>query len=286
MLGKNGLLVALLPVLVVALASPDASARRRGMHFGQSDEMVCLVDMPSVGPEGEELCLAAHNAYYALIGGLYSTSELVIAAKSADVYDAYYPLPTGNDLSSLQASGVLPDPLPTYDRPISDYISGYSLWFMILVMVAAYFAIGRAGRRRATRDDPQVLMGTMLRVLIAAMLADGTIHEHEKETIRLIYRKTTGLDLNESDFKRMILEIAHDKTDIEVQMQKVRSRITPDSKGLVVRDALMILCADGHVADAEKTFLTKVARGLALSEKQFEAVIAGASPGARGSVRA
>ena len=50
----------------------------------------------------------------------------------------YYPMPTGKDLSDLQAEGVLPEPLPPYSISTVDYALGYSLWIFLGLVVLFY----------------------------------------------------------------------------------------------------------------------------------------------------
>lgn len=60
----------------------------------------------------------------------------------------YLPLPEGARLQTLQANGFLPKPLPPFHLRFGDYLVGYALWWVLLLIVLLRSLIRRARERR------------------------------------------------------------------------------------------------------------------------------------------
>lgn len=116
-----------------------------GMMFGTQDDLSCIVDIPLTGPNSEALCLGFRVSMHFFVGGIYTKDEGYILKIKAE--KAYYPMPAGDDLAQLQASSMIPTPLPSYSVPVWDYLFGYSLWIIIGVM-GAVFGIKHALTKR------------------------------------------------------------------------------------------------------------------------------------------
>jgi hypothetical protein len=59
----------------------------------------------------------------------------------------FYNMPTGEELARLQRSGFLLSPLPDYQPGFLDYLVGYSLWLVVLLIVGG-FALDHWRKRR------------------------------------------------------------------------------------------------------------------------------------------
>jgi hypothetical protein len=115
--------------------------------FGKEEKLTCIVDVPLKGPKDEALCVAYKTTMYALFAPAYFHDDgYVLALKGGG--NEYYPLPRGAELSTLQASGSLPNPLPPYQIPLLDYAFGYLLWSALALGVGLTYVGDRLKARR------------------------------------------------------------------------------------------------------------------------------------------
>lgn len=107
-----------------------------GYMFGKEEKLHCIADVKLVGPQQEPLCIAYKTTMYAVLAPAYFRDDgYVLAVKRAG--NEYYPIPQGADLTALQASGELPNPLPPYQIPTFDYVFGYILWSALAIGIGA-----------------------------------------------------------------------------------------------------------------------------------------------------
>ena len=103
-----------------------------GYMFGKEEKLHCIVDVPLKGPKDEALCVAYKTTMYAVFAPAYFHDDGYVLVLKGGGND-YYPMPTGTELATLQASGSLPSPLPPYHIPPLDYAFGYLLWGALVV---------------------------------------------------------------------------------------------------------------------------------------------------------
>jgi len=129
---KNIILILAFAILVPNLAS----ARRIGGLFGKSENIKEIIDLKAKGPNGEDIYLAYKTSGYYFFMGAYMSDEgyvLGIRGKSS-----YYPL-NKNQIITYQESGLLPKPLPEYKIPFTDWLWGFALWILLLVLAVIWF---------------------------------------------------------------------------------------------------------------------------------------------------
>src|SRR6185295_19227686 len=115
--------------------------------FGKEEKLHCIVGVPLKGPKDEELCVAYKTTMYAVFAPAYFHDDGYVLALKGGA-NGYYPLPEGNGLATLQASGDLPNPLPAYQIPALDYAFGYLLWGALVVGVGFTYVGERFKARR------------------------------------------------------------------------------------------------------------------------------------------
>jgi hypothetical protein len=112
------------------------------IYFGTQDS---IKEIQPITGTNYMLCHKHHSYYF--FGGLYLLDDGYVLQEKV-VYEKisqalkpakYLPL-TPEKIIELQQAGVLPNPLPAYSIPISDYISGYSFWGF-LMLVAIYLLV-------------------------------------------------------------------------------------------------------------------------------------------------
>jgi hypothetical protein len=105
-----------------------------GLLFGAQDQLDCLTNTTFEGPHGEQLCLASHISLYFFGAGVYVSDEGYVLKDKGE--SSYYKT-TPDQLKALQAEGTIPTPLPPYQISTFQYLFGYSLWILLLVMAVA-----------------------------------------------------------------------------------------------------------------------------------------------------
>lgn len=119
--------------------------------FGRDDSIECITPIAVKGVEGEDLCLAYKTSTLFIGAGVYLRDEGYVLGLSNSWY---YPMPEAAQLKSMQAQGLIPDPLPGYSVPLWKYGIGYSLWILIAVMVA-FGMWSSARKKRRLREDAE-----------------------------------------------------------------------------------------------------------------------------------
>lgn len=108
------------------------SAKRGGGIFGKSERIVDISDVDIKGPNGEELYLAYKTTKVFFIMGVYMSNDgYVLGIKKS--FNSYYPLSEAK-IKELQKSGALPAVLPSYKIPFSEWLWGFSLWILGVII--------------------------------------------------------------------------------------------------------------------------------------------------------
>ena len=142
--------------LVLALfLAVFASEARAWTPFGTVDHIQRIEDVPLTTPEGDALYLAYKTSTVFFIGGVYFSNDgYVLGLRSSPKH--YVDMPPPTLLATFQKEGRLPNPLPPYHLGLMDYLVGYSLWLVLVPIVALYVGtlVVLRGRRRRHRVRP------------------------------------------------------------------------------------------------------------------------------------
>lgn len=132
----------LILILALAMLVPNlVSARRIGGLFGKSESIEEIIDLENKGPNGEDIYLAYKtNGYYFFMGAYMSDEGYVLGIRGTS---SYYPLDE-TQIKAYQESGLLPKPLPSYKIPLVDWLWGFALWILLLVIAIIWFFPKRA----------------------------------------------------------------------------------------------------------------------------------------------
>lgn len=119
--------------------------------FGTVEHISQLEDVGLTTPGGDALYLGHKTSTLYFIGGIYVRDDGYVLGLRANPKH-YVDMPPPDLLANFQKQGQLPDPLPAYHLGIADYLAGYSLWIVVVPLIAAYlyfhFFVRGGGRRR------------------------------------------------------------------------------------------------------------------------------------------
>jgi hypothetical protein len=105
-----------------------------GILLGLDEKIRCIAPTNIKDANDTGLCLAHKTTAHMLGGGIYLTDDgyvLAIGPTNGAEASSYYDL-TAQDISTYQAQGLLPTPLPEYAVSVRDYVWGYSLWPILI----------------------------------------------------------------------------------------------------------------------------------------------------------
>ncbi len=130
-------------IIFIVISIPNiAFARKGGGLFGKNERVQKIIDLDGKGPNGEEVFLAHKTtSYYFLMGAYLSDDGYVLGIRGK--FGSYYPL-NEEQINQYQKSGFLPTPLPKYEIPLMDWVWGFALWIMLLVIAVIWFFPSKA----------------------------------------------------------------------------------------------------------------------------------------------
>jgi hypothetical protein len=137
-----------LGILFGVFSASPANAYR----FGNSEDINFIQDVGVTGPKGEKLFLAYKTSTFNFVAGANITDDGYVLGVKGDS-KRYFHMPTGAEFDRLQASGLLPKPLPPYKLSFFDYLMGYLLWVITLIIGLWYLVAWL--RKRGKPADPE-----------------------------------------------------------------------------------------------------------------------------------
>ena len=136
-----------------------SQARGFGGYFGTQDRIKCILPIKDEKPAGEKPAIwTAQNvnspknslchkySMFFVVAGVYLQDDGYVLAEGDDAY-RYVPLDSAK-IKEFQEKGLLPDPLPGYTIPLSQYLIGYSLWILLFSLIIGSIAWYRFKRWR------------------------------------------------------------------------------------------------------------------------------------------
>ncbi|MEZ5691496.1 MAG: hypothetical protein R3D71_07520 [Rickettsiales bacterium] len=139
---KN-MLVILLSIFVISLPT---SAYAGKMRFGDDHHIRKLMDVDFSVKDGEKIYLGHMVTIKFFILGVYVKDDGYVLGVVSEP-GKYYPL-NKEKLDKLQQEGFLPKELPKYKLEVADYIFGYSLYILIIVIALWSYVSSKIKRRR------------------------------------------------------------------------------------------------------------------------------------------
>lgn len=261
-------LAALAIVAATAVLAGTEPAGAAKLRFGSDETLTRYADTGiRVGGDLLSLCYKATTQWF--IAGVYTTDEAVLCDAAGK---RYWPLPAGDQLKQLQQRGLLPDPLPRYERPIIEYAFGYSLWVVIGVLV-----LGGVASRLLTSSQNGKALGrhkTLVRRVMAETLdarpgADG----RAEAAARAVYERVFGESLAAGTFAEDRTWVAGNQDAYRAYFGAMAKNVDPGLKALLLRIATALTFELGRADDAGWTFLVGLATRLGLDETTVTSIV-------------
>jgi tellurite resistance protein len=116
------------------------------------------------------------------------------------------------------------------------------------------------------------------RVMVLMMLVDRRIEESELIAIGEVFHTVTGRELTRKDIQREVLIARSKEEDLEAYLDGLLGRLNDDGKQLVVRAAMLIAKADGHLDPSEVDLLHRIGTRLELPKMIIKDLMASNRP--------
>jgi len=114
------------------------------LRFGKDETVTCIVDVDVTVGAHQPACLAYKFSTYWVGAGVYLKDDGYVLRTRTDG-NSYYELPPGAAERTLEG---LPHPFPAYSIPVGHYLGGYSLWLVLIVMIAWWAGVRWMRKRK------------------------------------------------------------------------------------------------------------------------------------------
>lgn len=247
----------------------EAQAKRAGGVWGHSEQMSLIAPTDIQDDTGQTLALChLTKKNHVLFAGIWRSSIGYVLAPNGCDSDSYYSL-SAERLEIGKLTGNFPSELP--DQPemsTADMISGFWGLGAFAILLGAILLKSRAraqrkAQRYAAMGDVQPAALQAMDAMCHAAKADGRLDPSEIAMMADIAKQMTGDVFDEARIRSMFDMTEAKPTD--AQFAAFGKGLTAEQKRLVMRAALMIVGADGTLANDENIFVQKLARGLSIS---------------------
>ncbi len=118
-------------------------------------------------------------------------------------------------------------------------------------------------------QDVAATYTALLRCMVSMAVADGTVDEAEIKTIRRAFKALTGEGIGNDFVSEVVESVYESNTNIEIELSRVRSILTPDLKEKILKASFYILAADGIMDADEEELMSQIRKGLGYSIIRF-----------------
>jgi hypothetical protein len=252
----------------ILLPAISTSAFAAKLRFGDEDTLTVYAET-NVRAGADKLSLCYKATTFWLLAGVYTTGEVVLCNQART---RYWPLPTGDKLAELQRAGQIANPVPTYERPVIEYIFGYSLWILIGGLAVG----GVLGRH--LRKTSAVAAGKRIRVLAKRIIAEVIDARPEAAAAahaaaHAVYESAFGEALDRADFDRERSWIRSNLRAYHAYFEVVAKRIDAPMKDFLLRIAATLTVNLGRADEAGWVTLIALARRLGVGDDAVGKII-------------
>lgn len=257
---------------LVSLPDP-AEARRGGSEY---QELLFVADTKIV-EEGVpfSLCHLVNSRSAFGISFFRGVETYALAENKCDT-TAYY-LMSPEDIAEAKALGMIDANVPNEPKlATSDMVMGHIGWLLVLGVLV--YAGVTANNSRKRRQERQGMMGeaspaaiAVLDAMCHAAKADGHIDSSEVAAIADAAERMTGEKFDPNQVAKMA-KMAEDKPSDKDFKRLVKGRTAPEFD-VMMRGVLMVVAADGRLADAEQQFVGELAQAMKMSGDQVQTIL-------------
>ncbi|MEM6687156.1 MAG: TerB family tellurite resistance protein [Bacteroidota bacterium] len=109
--------------------------------------------------------------------------------------------------------------------------------------------------------------------MVLVMLADGEIDPNEKDQVLKIINKFGTNDLNMAQLDAYITQVQRENEDVTTYLKGVASSLNEHGKETVIKCALSVAAADGHIDDSELDLIAEMAQAMEMSKSHYKGIL-------------
>ncbi len=109
--------------------------------------------------------------------------------------------------------------------------------------------------------------------VVLMMLADGEIDDREKDVVLQVINKFSHNDIVMSQLDEYIAKAQQQPEDVGTYLKKVAPRLNGHGKEIVIKCALSVAAADGHIDDSEIALLQQMASALDMTDSHVKGIL-------------
>lgn len=258
--------IALCLILSGLLVSP-ASARR--YRHGADEALHVIVKTGVVSSDGAALFVCYKAYTYYLLAGLYTTDELVLCEGESK---RYWVLPPATELAGMQKAGLIPDPLPTYTRPVMDYVIGYSFWLILAALLPLSLLL-KQRKKSATKLDDTILRSATRRIM--ARMIVGSHHGIQNGTAlaHQIFAKLFNEPMRDEEFGADLEWVRDEPAAYDGFIAAAGRKFNGPTKLGLLRVAAAIVMVDGTLEHHEEEAITQLADRFGVSQSDTRGIV-------------
>lgn len=114
----------------------------------------------------------------------------------------------------------------------------------------------------------------MKHCMVLIMLADGEIDDNEMKTVQRIINKFGHNDLTLDELAKYTDEVQKNPENISTYLKKVTPSLNEHGKEVIIKCALAVAGADGHIDDSELDLIKEMADVMEMSASHLKGIFA------------
>lgn len=115
----------------------------------------------------------------------------------------------------------------------------------------------------------------MRHTMVMIMLADGEIDENEMVTVHQIINKFGHNDMSMEELKTYVEEVESYYEGVHTYLHKITPSLNEHGKELMIKCALAVASADGHIDDSEMRLIHEMSQAMEMSPSHFKGILQG-----------
>ena len=109
--------------------------------------------------------------------------------------------------------------------------------------------------------------------VVMMMLADGEIDQREKEVVLKVINKFSHNDITMLELDQYIQQVQTQPGDLNTYLKRVAPRLNGHGKEIVIKCALSVAAADGHIDRTEIDLLGQIATALGMTDSHLRGIL-------------
>jgi len=246
--------------------NPANAARVR---FGAREELHVFAPTKVVA-EGKTLSLCYKTYTYFLLAGIYTTDEVVLCDGSKD---RYWSLPSNEKIEQFQNANLLPKPIPSYKRPLIDYMFGYSLWILLALMVPLSFAFKR--HQKVTAKSNALQFRSTVRCIMARMVDSSANSGRTIAIARELFFTMFQEPLRDDEFVTDLTWVRAQPMAYDGFIGAIGRKYSKPAKVSLLRLAASLVMVEGTLQPSEQAAVVQLAERFGIRPQEYEAIVDG-----------